>query len=719
MFALVGGIVDDDWAPVHDFAERFRVPVILPQTPLPAHGRPERRLLHAVLLARRDPGGGHPRRTPVAGGRSPQVLQVSRCGTPGQAAASRVEATAAGRRPHERPGASRPRLPSRAGCLGRPLPGGRGAGALAGRGDAASAPADAARLGGQRSTSRRPCSARAAAAAGGPGRPDACCCTRSCPPRTSSGTPGGALAWLKANGLAAARPGWPSTRSLPPLLVAEALSHPQALVSREYFLERIEAMAARPRTGPPTPRPCSAPSAGSAPPAATFCRSRPPRTPPIERLENGPFHARRVAGLRPAPAVPLGATWRAVASRFGGVAGASSGPRRRPTGTRPGAGRRRRSAPAERPGRERRSQGARAAARRRARPPRPGTYCGGRDRHRAEQGSPARPHPGGCPAGSREDRAGGRLPGGARHAAGGHPGPDRGRGRSHAHRRVRHLGLVAGRRHPSGQPPTLRPGEYELQAAVAQPGTGGKVLAALARSRLVIPDLWRGALAVSPLVLGDAVAAAPASTAGSPFAFGPTGLRPSAGDRFPQGGDLHVAFRVLQLDGAAQEKPDLQVEYVFYERTAAGRFFNKVKPQLLNAQTLGERFDAAVRRGQRRNEPPPRVLSLRRVPAHRAGHGQPHEADGFPGGAASWSCPRPSWGPRCAHARASAWTGRSPCFRSLVATCDTDHKCQPVFANPQGQPPEPTPKLVAPCLPSAPLANGTSAGGPPWRRPIS
>ncbi|HEY6546450.1 MAG TPA: hypothetical protein VI589_01040, partial [Vicinamibacteria bacterium] len=140
---------------------------------------------------------------------------------------------------------------------------------------------------------------------------------------------------------------------------------------------------------------------------------------------------------------------------------------------------------------------------------------------------------------------------------------------------------------------TLRPGEYDLQAVVAQPGTGGKVLAALARSRLVIPDFFGAGLAVSPLVLGDEVAAAPASSAGSPFVFGPTALRPSAGDRFAQSGQLHLAFRVHNWTAPAQEKPDLQVEYVFYEQKAGrSRFFNKLKPQLLNAKTLGERFDS-------------------------------------------------------------------------------------------------------------------------------
>jgi hypothetical protein len=123
---------------------------------------------------------------------------------------------------------------------------------------------------------------------------------------------------------------------------------------------------------------------------------------------------------------------------------------------------------------------------------------------------------------------------------------------------------------------------------------GGSVMASLARSRLLVDDLWRGALALSPIVLGDAVAAAPASSAGTPFAFGPTALRPATADRFPQGGELHVAFRIFNWTARPEEKPDLQVEYVFHERTpTSAQFFNKVKPQRLNADTLGERFDPA------------------------------------------------------------------------------------------------------------------------------
>jgi hypothetical protein len=141
---------------------------------------------------------------------------------------------------------------------------------------------------------------------------------------------------------------------------------------------------------------------------------------------------------------------------------------------------------------------------------------------------------------------------------------------------------------------SLPPGDYELLAVVAESGADGPVRAALARSRLLVADLWRAPLALSPIVLGDAVAAAPPSAPRGAFVFGPTALRPATTDHFAQAEQLQLAFRAYNWTAAADQKPDLQVEYVFHEQTPRRAvFFNKVKPQLLNAGTLGERFDPA------------------------------------------------------------------------------------------------------------------------------
>jgi hypothetical protein len=127
---------------------------------------------------------------------------------------------------------------------------------------------------------------------------------------------------------------------------------------------------------------------------------------------------------------------------------------------------------------------------------------------------------------------------------------------------------------------TLAPGDYEIQAVVGQV-KGTTVTAALAKSRLTVPDVWGSALAVTPIVLGEDTATARRSDI-QPFNFGPTTLIPAIKAQFPQSGAIRVAFRVFNWTAKAEEKPDVTAEYQFYERGAKGlHFFNKVKPQRL------------------------------------------------------------------------------------------------------------------------------------------
>jgi hypothetical protein len=142
---------------------------------------------------------------------------------------------------------------------------------------------------------------------------------------------------------------------------------------------------------------------------------------------------------------------------------------------------------------------------------------------------------------------------------------------------------------------TLGAGEYEIQAAVGHPRTEGGVIAALAKSRVTIPDVWSGLLAVTPIVLADAVSAAPRTPGTRAFVFGPTAMTPAMSNAFAQNGDLHVAFRVFNWKAEPGKKPDLTAEYTFYQQTDKRLiFFNKIKPQHLGADTLGEAFDPAA-----------------------------------------------------------------------------------------------------------------------------
>ena len=116
------------------------------------------------------------------------------------------------------------------------------------------------------------------------------------------------------------------------------------------------------------------------------------------------------------------------------------------------------------------------------------------------------------------------------------------------------------------------------------------------RDREVAPDGAGhpgGALAVTPIVAGEATTTT--RQADVPFIFGQTTLTPAVSPAVSQDGAISVAFRIYNWTAKAEEKPDLTAEYLFYEQGTKGlHFFNKVKPQLLTADTLGKAFDPSA-----------------------------------------------------------------------------------------------------------------------------
>jgi hypothetical protein len=140
----------------------------------------------------------------------------------------------------------------------------------------------------------------------------------------------------------------------------------------------------------------------------------------------------------------------------------------------------------------------------------------------------------------------------------------------------------------------LAPGGYEAEALVGYSAPGGGLVVAIARSHLTVPDVRGDSLVVTPIVAGD-----PADgprRPDVPFTFGRTMITPAVSSRFPRDGSISVAFRVYNWTAHAdEEKPDLTVEYLFYEQGTRGlHFFNKVKPQPLTAATVGSAFDPAA-----------------------------------------------------------------------------------------------------------------------------
>ncbi len=140
----------------------------------------------------------------------------------------------------------------------------------------------------------------------------------------------------------------------------------------------------------------------------------------------------------------------------------------------------------------------------------------------------------------------------------------------------------------------LAPGEYDVAAVLAYRAESGGDVAATSRQRVAIPNLSAPAVVASPLVIGSIVTRASQRTTERAFAFGVTALTPAASNRFHQNDRLHVACRIYGWKPDESVKPDLTVEYVFQQRIKDhARFFNKTKPQQLNARTLDRTFDSS------------------------------------------------------------------------------------------------------------------------------
>jgi hypothetical protein len=137
----------------------------------------------------------------------------------------------------------------------------------------------------------------------------------------------------------------------------------------------------------------------------------------------------------------------------------------------------------------------------------------------------------------------------------------------------------------------LAPGEYDLTVAVAARNDGRQWLGTTRRQHLTVPNL-SGGLAASPVVLGEKAAASNPADSGRPFVYGPTAITPAPLNRFRQSDRIHVGLRINGWKADALAKPDVTVEYVFEQQfKEALRFFNKTKPQALNASTLAKTFD--------------------------------------------------------------------------------------------------------------------------------
>jgi hypothetical protein len=127
----------------------------------------------------------------------------------------------------------------------------------------------------------------------------------------------------------------------------------------------------------------------------------------------------------------------------------------------------------------------------------------------------------------------------------------------------------------------------------AAPGKVG-----LLRHEITVPDFGVAELTTSSVILArsvEQVAAPPADQESNPYVFGPMRIVPSPDGKFAKSAELSVIFWIYGAQAATTGKPDVTIDYNFYQKLAEGeKYFNKTAPQQLNAQTLPPEFNVAA-----------------------------------------------------------------------------------------------------------------------------
>lgn len=121
------------------------------------------------------------------------------------------------------------------------------------------------------------------------------------------------------------------------------------------------------------------------------------------------------------------------------------------------------------------------------------------------------------------------------------------------------------------------------------------------KQAVTVPDFWNGELQTSTVIIASRIDPLPApltqeQQADRPYALGQMEIVPAFETKFTKKSELSTFMLIYNPKVDSANKPDVAVEYNFYQKPAGQpeKFFNKTAPQNLNAQTLPPNFDFAA-----------------------------------------------------------------------------------------------------------------------------
>ena len=152
---------------------------------------------------------------------------------------------------------------------------------------------------------------------------------------------------------------------------------------------------------------------------------------------------------------------------------------------------------------------------------------------------------------------------------------------------------------------TVPAGVYDVFVLAKEPNSTQKNAPApkmsVVKHEVTVPDFWNGDLSTSSVIVAERIDPLPAPLTQEqqtvrPYALGTIEIIPAPGTTFAKKAELSTFMLIYNPKMDAANKPDVLVEYNFYQKPAgaAEKFFNKTQPQSLNAQTLRPDFDLAA-----------------------------------------------------------------------------------------------------------------------------
>jgi len=151
---------------------------------------------------------------------------------------------------------------------------------------------------------------------------------------------------------------------------------------------------------------------------------------------------------------------------------------------------------------------------------------------------------------------------------------------------------------------TVSAGTYDVYVLVKEASSDKKNAPApktsILKQTITVPELWNDELNTSSVIVADRIDPLPAPLTSQqmierPYALGAMEIVPAASNKFSKKSELQPFLLIYNAKTDSANKPDVTVEYNFYSKEAGGeKFFNKTKPQDLNAQTLPPQFDFAA-----------------------------------------------------------------------------------------------------------------------------